>query len=65
MNSLMEIRYPWTKLKPGEGFFVPGLDVQKIKERGLMAALPLRIRAQAVIGIREKKIGVWFYLPRP
>ena len=60
----MEIRYPWKKIQPGEGFFVPGLDVQKIRERGLMAALPYRINAKAVIGIKEKKIGVWFYRPR-
>ena len=61
----MEIIYPWAKLKPGEGFFVPGLDVEKVRELGLRAALPHRIQARAIIGIRKNQIGVWFYRKFP
>ena len=47
----MVILYPWAKIRPGEGFFVPGLDVEKVRELGLRAAIPHRINAQAVVGI--------------
>ena len=57
----MEIIYPWATLEPGKGFFVPGLDVVKIKERGLRASIPYKYRTQAFIGIRKGLIGVWFY----
>lgn len=57
----MEIIYPWAKLRQGEGFFVPGLDVEKVRELGLRAALPHRINAQAIVGIKENQLGVWFY----
>jgi hypothetical protein len=57
----MVITYPWEKLKPGEGFFVPGLDVEKIKELGLRASVPYKYRTQAFVGIRKGLIGVWFY----
>jgi predicted naringenin-chalcone synthase len=61
----MAIRYPWMKLKPGEGFFVPGLDVMKVRELGLRAALPHRINALAVVGIKGNQLGVWFYRKFP
>jgi hypothetical protein len=61
----MEILYPWAKLKPGEGFFVPGLDVEKVRELGLRAALPQRIHARAIVGIKNHQLGVWFYLKFP
>ena len=57
----MVITYPWEKLEPGEGFFVPGLNVAEIKERGLRAAVPFKFRTQALIGIRKGMLGVWFY----
>jgi len=47
-------------LNKGEGFFVPGLDVEKIRERGLKAALPFRYRVKATPGIKDGKLGVWF-----
>ena len=61
----MVTNYPWQKLKPGEGFFVPTLDLQKEKERGLTAALRVITNAKAVYGIKDGVIGVWFYRPRP
>ena len=59
----MEIKYPWAKLKKGEGFFVPGLDVIKVRELGLRASIPHRILARAEPGIKKGLIGVWFYRP--
>ena len=56
----MVINYPWQTLNKGEGFFVPGLDVEKIRERGLKAALPFRYRVKATPGIKDGKLGVWF-----
>ena len=55
------IRYPWTKLKPGEGFFVPALNLEKARELGLRAAVSVRMKGQAVFGIKDGLIGVWFY----
>lgn len=57
----MKILYPWHKLKPGEGFFVPGLDTSLVKELGLRSAVSHKIRVVATIGIRDGLIGVWFY----
>lgn len=56
----MKILYPWTILREREGFFVPGLNVEKIRERGLMSALPFRYPVKATIGIKDGKLGVWF-----
>ena len=61
----MVTNYPWQKLKPGEGVFVPTLDLQKEKERGLTAALRVITNAKAVYGIRAGCLGVWFYRPLP
>lgn len=61
----MVITYPWAKLEPGEGFFVPGLNVAEIKERGLRAAVPFSFRTRALIGVRKGMIGVWFYRRHP
>lgn len=61
----MQINYPWSKLKPGDGFFVPALDTEKARELGLRAAVGQRLRIKAVPCIRNGLSGVWFYLPRP
>jgi hypothetical protein len=46
----------------GQGFFVPCLDTQAVKEEGLQEALRHRIfNAKAVIGTKHQKLGVWFY----
>lgn len=58
----MTVKFPWDKLEPGQGFFVPCLDVARIRELGLKAALPYRFKAEATPGIREGKLGVWFYV---
>lgn len=61
----MKVLYPWDKLKPGEGFFVPALDTAKARERGLVSAVRYRIRVVAVAGVKDGLTGVWFYRPRP
>jgi hypothetical protein len=60
----MQVSYPWSKLKPGEGFFVPALDTEKARELGLRAAVGQRLRIRAVPCIKDGLIGVWFYLPQ-
>lgn len=57
----MRVIYPWTHLKPGEGFFVPSLDVWKTREEGLRASIPHRIRVDAVFVIKDGLLGVWFH----
>jgi hypothetical protein len=58
----VKVKFPWDKTEPGQGFFVPCLDTEKIRELGLRAAIPYRVNAQAVPGIRGGKLGVWFYI---
>ena len=60
----LRYKYPWQHTKHGQGFFIPCLDVDAIKEAGLQAALRHRIfGAKAQIGIRRGLLGVWFYRP--
>jgi hypothetical protein len=55
-------RYPWERIKKGEGFFIPCLNAAKVKKAGLNAALPLRIfDAKAYPAIHKGMSGVWFY----
>ena len=55
-----KIVFPWEKLEPGQGFFVPCLHVAPVIEAGLRDALSYRIKATATPGIRSGLIGVWF-----
>jgi hypothetical protein len=57
----MKVIYPLADLKPGEGFFIPGLDLAKIRERGLSAALPYRYKMLYKYGIKDGLMGVYFY----
>lgn len=55
------VKYPWSKLEAGQGFFVPCLDVAKISEEGLREAKKIRRRRfQATPGIHNGRLGVWF-----
>jgi len=56
----MAQRYPLAHLKPGESFFVAGLDLVGIRERGLVAALSYRYKMKATFGIQNGLIGVRF-----
>lgn len=56
------VHYPWKTLEKGQGFFVPCLDVEAVRQDGLKAALKLRLLdARAVACIRGGLIGVWFF----
>jgi hypothetical protein len=56
----MALRYPLANLKPGESFFVAGLDLAGIRERGLVAALSYRYKMKATFVIQNGLIGVRF-----
>ena len=52
--------YPLDNLKPHDCFFVAGLDVDRIRERGMSAALQYRYKMKATVGIYNGLIGVLF-----
>ena len=57
----MTIHYPWQQLERGQGFFVPCLDVERIREEGLREAVKCRVKdARAVSGIHRGLMGVMF-----
>jgi hypothetical protein len=57
MNPL----FPWENVQRGQGFFVPALDVDAVREAGLLAALKLHITdAVAFRGIVKGRLGVYF-----
>lgn len=58
----MKNTYPWKQLKPGQGFFVPCLDTDKVYEEGLKAALAARVKGKAYVGIFANRLGVLFVL---
>jgi len=54
--------YPWEHLEKGQGFFVPALDLEAVRQAGLLAAVPLHIKdARAQFGIRQGRLGVLFF----
>lgn len=56
------VRWPWSKVKTGQGFFVPCLDTEAVKKEGLSMALKSRVfNAKARVGMLRGLIGVWFY----
>jgi len=60
------VHYPWTKVQRGQGFFVPCLDTEAVREEGLKKAVFLHILdAHAKVGIRGGLMGVWFYRQLP
>lgn len=61
-NSL----FPWPQLEKGQGFFIPCLDLEKVRLFGLNQALNHRVfDAQAYPGVRGGLIGVWFFRKPP
>ena len=60
--KVSSIHFPWEKVEKGQGFFVPCLDTEAMKEWGLKKAFSLRILdANASVGILDGKLGVMFY----
>lgn len=64
--KLSLIQFPWTKIEKGQGFFVPCLDVDAVREVGLRKATLSRVLdARAKAGVYMGYAGVMFYrLPR-
>ena len=59
--TLLSIQYPWSKLERGQGFFVPCLDLEAVREEGLRKALHYRLfDARAEPCVRDGFIGVMF-----
>lgn len=56
----MKLTYPLDNLKPHDCFFVAGLDVDRIRERGMSAALQHRYKMKATVCIYDGLIGVLF-----
>jgi hypothetical protein len=56
------LRLPWEKVEKGQGFFIPCLDTETMREWGLKQAFYLRILdAHASVGIVDGMAGVMFY----
>jgi hypothetical protein len=64
--KLSLIQFPWTKIEKGQGFFIPCLDTDAVREFGLKKATLSRVLdARAKTGIYQGFTGVMFYRPRP
>lgn len=58
----VSVRWPWSKVKNGQGFFVPCLDTEAVKKKGLSEALKSRVfNSKARVGILRGRMGVWFF----
>jgi len=53
--------FNWENLKPGEGIFLPAIDVYKAREMGLRAAILPGVKTYAKVGIKDGLIGVLFF----
>lgn len=56
----LKIVFPWARLEPGQGFFIPCLDAEQVIALGLRDALLCDVRGKATAGVRGGLIGVWF-----
>jgi len=64
--KVSSIHFPWEKVEKGQGFFVPCLDTDAVRELGLRKAVLSRILdARATTGIHNGFTGVWFYRKSP
>lgn len=61
-QSIYSRLFPWQRVERGQGFFIPCLDVEAVRLKGLNEALSQRLfDARAYVGTRNKLKGVWFY----
>lgn len=58
----LTVLYPWSRLKKGEGFFIPSLDPETTRRELLIDALKHRVYGKATVGIKGGKLGVLFVL---
>jgi hypothetical protein len=62
MSSPYQRLFPWQSVERGQGFFIPCLNLKEVQAAGLRQALLHRILdAHARPGIKDGRIGVWFY----
>ena len=60
--KVSSIRFPWETLEKGQGFFIPCLDTDEVRELGLRKAVLCRVLdARAITGIHQGFTGVMFY----
>ena len=60
--KVSSIRFPWETLERGQGFFIPCLDTDEVRELGLRKAVLCRVLdARAKTGIYEGFTGVFFF----
>jgi hypothetical protein len=69
--KVSSIHFPWEKVEKGQGFFIPCLDTDSVRELGLRKAVLCRVLdARAKTGVYEGFTGVFFFRlpdrkPRP
>ena len=59
-----QVKFPWSRVEVGQGFFVPCLDTAATVRKGLQEAIRHRVRAKATPGIRRGLLGVLFVRTR-
>lgn len=56
------MKLPWKTLEKGQGFFIPALDLDPVREAGLVDAVKHRVvDAHALYCVYDGMIGVLFY----
>lgn len=56
------MKLPWKTLEQGQGFFIPALDLDPVREAGLVDAVKQRVvDAHALYCIHNGLLGVLFY----
>ena len=60
MSKKLTVKYPWDALPRYGGFFVPTLDVAKVREEGLKEGIRIRMWGKAEPAIKDGKLGVLF-----
>ena len=60
------MKLPWKTLEKGQGFFIPALDLDPVREAGLVEAVKARVLdAEALYCIKDGFLGVLFYRKHP
>jgi hypothetical protein len=54
------VRFPWSDIKKGQGFFVPCLDLKQMRMLGMRAALPYKFDVDAIPGVYKGQLGLLF-----
>jgi hypothetical protein len=60
MRRRIRVHYPWAKTPVKGGFFVPTLELERVKEDGLRAAVFHKMKAKAQFGVVDGRLGVLF-----